>query len=105
MSKIRNEAGLLQELCAVPAKGAVHLTTRESMDHFIRQCEETLRFAEEQLEERQRQEHYNDEEFTQALQLLENQYNELAKMSLFANDQQREQLHRMRLRRSKFKMT
>ena len=34
----------------------------------------------------------------QALQLLENQYNELAKMSLFANDQQREQLHRMRLR-------
>ncbi|MFS8630461.1 MAG: YtzC family protein [Bacillales bacterium] len=74
------------------------MTTRESMDHFIRQCEETLRFAEEQLEERQRQEHYNDEEFTQALQLLENQYNELAKMSLFANDQQREQLHRMRLR-------
>ncbi len=44
-----------------------------------------------------KQEHYNDNEYSEAQMMLENAVNELNKLSLSANDQQREQLYRMRL--------
>lgn len=44
-----------------------------------------------------KQEHYNDNEYSETQMMLENAVNELNKLSLSANDQQREQLYRMRL--------
>jgi phage shock protein A len=73
------------------------MATRESMDKLIQQCEDAIRFAQDQYEEGRLQAHYNDEGYTYALQSLENAYNDLAKMALSSNAQQREQLHRMRL--------
>lgn len=73
------------------------MATRESMDNLIQQCEDAIRFAHDQLQESRAQEHYNDIGYTDALQSLEDAYNDLAKMALSANSQQREQLHRMRL--------
>jgi hypothetical protein len=73
------------------------MATRQSVDNTIQQCEDAIRYAQEQFQESSRQEHYNDDNYTQALQRLENAYNDLAKLSLSANGQQREQLHRMRL--------
>ncbi|MFE8698185.1 YtzC family protein [Cytobacillus sp. FJAT-53684] len=73
------------------------MATRESMDTLIQQCEDAIRFAQDQYQEGRMQEHYNDEGYTNALQSLEGAYNDVAKMALSANSQQREQLHRMRL--------
>ncbi|MDX8359222.1 YtzC family protein [Cytobacillus sp. Hm23] len=73
------------------------MATRQSVQEFIHRCEETLNFAEEQLTEARRQEHYNDYEFSQAQQQLENANNDLAHLALSCNAQQKEQLHRMRL--------
>jgi Protein of unknown function (DUF2524) len=73
------------------------MATRQSMDELIQQCEDVLRFANDQYTESSLQEHYNDDNYTQALQQLEGAYNDLAKMAHSANGQQREQLHRMRL--------
>ena len=56
-----------------------------------------LGFANDQYQESSLQEHYNDDNYTQALQQLENAYNDIAMMAHSANGQQREQLHRMRL--------
>ncbi len=74
------------------------MATRDSMDTLVQQCEAAIQYAGEQLEESSRQENYNDDDYTQALQQLETAYNDLAKMALSANGQQREQLHRMRLK-------
>lgn len=73
------------------------MTTRESVDTLIQQCEDAIRFANAQFQEGRAQEHYNDIGYTDALQSLEDAYNDLAKMALSSNSQQREQLHRMRL--------
>jgi hypothetical protein len=73
------------------------MATRESMSNLIQQCEDTLRNAQDQFRESSMQEHYNNDNYQQALQQLEDTYQEIAKMALFANSQQREQLHRMRL--------
>ncbi|WP_071393786.1 YtzC family protein [Bacillus tuaregi] len=73
------------------------MATRESMEALLSKCEDALRFATDQYQESSLQEHYNGENYTQALQQLESSYNELAKMAQSANGQQREQLHRMRL--------
>lgn len=73
------------------------MATRESVESLIQQCEDAIRFANDQLQIDRTQEHYNDVGYMEALQSLENAYNDLAKLAHSANSQQREQLHRMRL--------
>lgn len=77
--------------------GGYKLATRESVENILQQCAETIQYAQEQYDESRRQEHDNLNEYTVAMQQLENVYNELNKLMLSANDQQREQLYRMRL--------
>jgi ABC-type hemin transport system ATPase subunit len=78
-------------------KGGTKMATRRSMSDFFQQCEDVMKFAEEQYKKASTQEHYNENEYTDALRKLEETYNDLAKLALSANEQQREQLHRMRL--------
>jgi lysyl-tRNA synthetase class I len=73
------------------------MATRDSMDDLMQQCEEAIRYAQEQYKNSSLQEHYNNDEYTQALQRLEDSYADISKIAQFANSQQREQLHRMRL--------
>lgn len=73
------------------------MATRQSIDEVLQQCENAIRKAEEQYREASRLEHYNDVEYAEAMMELEKAYNDLAKIALSANSQQREQLHRMRL--------
>jgi hypothetical protein len=67
------------------------------MNELKQQCEDVLRFANEQYQESSLQQQYNDDNYTQALQQLEGAYNDIATMAHSANGQQREELHRMRL--------
>jgi len=73
------------------------MATRESVENLLQQCEDTFRNAQEEYKESSLQEQYNKNDYTNALQELEQAYNDLAKMALSANAQQRDQLHRMRL--------
>lgn len=73
------------------------MATRESIDNCLQNCEEVLDIAQQQYEEASRQEHYNDDLYTQSQQLLETAYNELEQLAQSANDQQRQQLARMRI--------
>lgn len=73
------------------------MATRESVEGLLQQCEDAISFARDQYEESSLQEHYNNDDYTTALQQLENAYHDLAKLAHSANSQQREQLHRMRL--------
>ncbi|MGG3736474.1 YtzC family protein [Aeribacillus pallidus] len=73
------------------------MATRQSIEEFLERCEEVLESAKEQYIEGSKQEHYYDEQFQQALQQLEEAYNDLMHLSQSANAQQKEQLHRMRL--------
>jgi len=73
------------------------MATRESMESLMQQCEDAIRYAQNQYKESSLQEHYNNDDYTKALQSLEETYQDIAKMAQFANSQQREQLHRMRL--------
>lgn len=73
------------------------MATRASMETLTQQVEDTVRFAEEQYKQSSLQEHYNDDDYTQALQRLETIYQDICTMAHSANGQQREQLHRMRL--------
>lgn len=74
------------------------MATRKSMDDFFQRCEQVIKEAEEQFVVANRQEHYNTDDYTSVLQQLEESYNDLADLAHSANGQQREQLHRMRLR-------
>ncbi|WP_066366795.1 YtzC family protein [Neobacillus fumarioli] len=73
------------------------MATRASMDVLSQQVEDTIRYAEEQYKQSSLEEHYNNDDYTKALQQLEETYNEICKMAISANAQQREELHRMRL--------
>jgi len=73
------------------------MATRQSVEQFIQQCEDTLRNAHAQYSEAQQLEHYNDSEFTNAQEQIETTYNDLMHLSASCNAQQREQLNRMRL--------
>jgi hypothetical protein len=73
------------------------MATRDSMNELKQQCEDVLRFANEQYQESSLQQQYNDDNYIQALQQLESAYNDIATMAHSANGQQREELHRMRL--------
>ncbi|KKB36667.1 YtzC family protein [Bacillus thermotolerans] len=72
------------------------MATRESVDHCLEQCQQAIDFAAAQYEESARQEHNNAGDFNEAQLMLENAYNELDKLLLSANEQQREMLHRKR---------
>ena len=73
------------------------MATRDSMDNLIQQCEDAIRYAQNQYRESGLQQQYNNDDYTKALQGLEETYQDIAKMAQFANSQQRDQLHRMRL--------
>ena len=73
------------------------MATRDSMENLTQQVEDTIRFAEEQYKQSSMQEQYNDDNYIQALQQLEQTYQDIATMAHSANGPQREQLHRMRL--------
>ena len=73
------------------------MATRDSMNELMQQVEDAIRYAEEQYKQSSLQEHYNDDNYTDALQQLEETYQDIAKMAHSANSQQKEQLHRMRL--------
>ena len=73
------------------------MATRDSMNELKQQCEDVLRFANEQYQESSLQQQYNDDNYIQALQQLESAYNDIATMAHSSNGQQREELHRMRL--------
>lgn len=73
------------------------MATRDSVENLLQQCEDAISFAQDQYRESSLQEHYNNDNYTTALQELENTYNDIAKLAHSANSQQREQLHRMRL--------
>ncbi|HYK74469.1 MAG TPA: YtzC family protein [Pseudoneobacillus sp.] len=73
------------------------MATRQSVDDLLQRCEDVIQNAQDQYLEGSKQEHYNDDLYTNALQNLEDAFNDLATMANSANSQQREQLHRMRL--------
>jgi len=73
------------------------LATRDSMNELLERCNQVINYAEEQYELASRQEHYNTNEYTDAQMQLENIYNDLHTMDKSANQQQREELHRIRL--------
>ncbi|MDE3839973.1 DUF2524 domain-containing protein [Bacillus methanolicus] len=73
------------------------MATRESMEDFLQQCEDTIRLAQKHYEDGRKQQHFDKDGYTAALQQLETTYNDLAHLAHSANAQQREQLHRKRL--------
>jgi hypothetical protein len=93
VNKIKKKQTLLQH----QIKEGLQLATRQSVDQLLQQCEDAINLAQDQYKDAATQQHYNDGDFTNALQALEDAYNDLAKLSFSANSQQREQLHRMRL--------
>ncbi|PLT32218.1 YtzC family protein [Bacillus sp. V5-8f] len=76
------------------------MATRQSVENCIQQCEDALRNAIHEYRDASRQEHdstYDDLNFSEAQMELENAVNAISVLNNSANDQQREQLHRMRL--------
>ena len=73
------------------------MATRESVEQFMQQCEDSIKYAEDQFTTAQAQEHYNDSEYLKAQEQLEETYNDLMHLSMSCNAQQREQLNRMRI--------
>lgn len=73
------------------------MTTREALEKFLNDCEQTLEIAREQFVEGSRLVNADfTEEYTEAQQMLEERYNELMAIYRSANGQQRERLDRMR---------
>ena len=73
------------------------MATRESIDSCLKNCNEVLQFAEQQYLDASKQEHYNDDGYIQSQQLLQIAANELQQLAHSSNDQQREQLNRMKM--------
>ncbi|MBM7715850.1 YtzC family protein [Siminovitchia sp. FSL H7-0308] len=74
------------------------MATRQSIEHFINRCETAIINAEEQYDLGSRQEHHYDIEYSDAMQELEAMLVQLRKISDSANPEQRERLHRVRLK-------
>ncbi len=87
----------MKQCASKEKKGVLKMATRESMETLMQQCEDAIRYAQDQYKDSSLQEHYNNDDYTKALQTLEETYQDIAKMAHSANSQQREQLHRMRL--------
>ncbi|MEH6942706.1 DUF2524 family protein [Bacillus sp. JJ722] len=73
------------------------MATRQSVDNCLLNCNEALEVAQQQYTEASKQEHYNNSEYIQGQQLLQLAANELQLMANSCNDQQREQLNRMKI--------
>ncbi|KUP05425.1 hypothetical protein Q73_11410 [Bacillus coahuilensis m2-6] len=73
------------------------MATRQSVEECLQQCEDAIRYAQQQYEAGSKQEHYHDQEYSDSMQMLETSVNSLLHLVDSANHQQREQLHRMRL--------
>ncbi|MBB2480889.1 YtzC family protein [Bacillus sp. APMAM] len=73
------------------------MATRKSIDECLQRCDNAIQQAQEQYTEGLRQEHYHDDDYTNALQQLEASYNEVCQLANSSNSQQREILHRKRL--------
>lgn len=73
------------------------MATRQSVTECLDNCSNTYDFAQSQYTEGRKQEHYNDTEYSKAQQMLEDAVNECNALTLSANDQQKEQLYRMRI--------
>jgi len=73
------------------------MATRQSMEELIEKAELNLEVAKEQLDKANRNGYEVDEAYTQAQLELSNMDAEIDKMILSANDQQKEQLHRLHL--------
>jgi hypothetical protein len=78
-------------------EGGPIMATRESVEDFLHQCEDTIQLAQKHLEDGRKQQHYDGDGYTAALQQLEATYNDLTQLAHSANAQQRELLHRKRL--------
>lgn len=73
------------------------MATRKSIDECLQRCDNAIQQAQEQYTDGLRQEHYQDLDYTSALQQLEASYNEVCQLANSSNSQQREILHRKRL--------
>ncbi|MFN2747539.1 MULTISPECIES: YtzC family protein [unclassified Bacillus (in: firmicutes)] len=73
------------------------MATRQSVGEHIQRSEDAYEYALSQFETASRQEHYNEIEYSEAQQKLEDAVNDLNKLSLFSNEQQREEIYRKRL--------
>ncbi|MGK0537360.1 YtzC family protein, partial [Bacillus sp. 'calajunan'] len=73
------------------------MAERQSLESYIRQAEQAVEYAKEQVDQGMRQEHYNTMEYSDAQLQLEQAYNDLQTMQKHANDEQREQLNRARM--------
>ncbi|MDM5430040.1 YtzC family protein [Bacillus mycoides] len=73
------------------------MAERQSLEEYITQAEQAVEYAKEQLDQGMRQEHYNTMEYSDAQLQLEQAYNDLQTMQQHANDEQREQLNRVRM--------
>jgi polyhydroxyalkanoate synthesis regulator phasin len=72
------------------------MATRQSVDHFLEQCEGALHFAEFEFNEASRQEHYDDEHFQNSQRYIEEALTDMERLYASSNDQQREMLSRMK---------
>ncbi len=70
--------------------------TRQSMDHFLEQCNGALRFADFEYTEASKQEHWDDENFQKAQSYLEEALREMDPIYKSANGEQKEQLQRVK---------
>ena len=72
------------------------MTTRDSLEDFLKRCEETIQFARAQWIEGSRQGFYDESAYTEAQRMLEERYQELMAIDRSASGEQKEQLHRIR---------
>lgn len=70
--------------------------TRQSIDHFLEQCEGALRFADFEYTEASRQEHWDDETYQSAQAYLEEAMRQMEPIYASANPEQKERLQRMK---------
>jgi hypothetical protein len=73
------------------------MATRKAVDDCMQQCENALRNGIEQYREGSRQEHYGDQEYFQAQASLQEAVNTIETLKASGNNQQKEQLDRMRV--------
>lgn len=70
--------------------------TRQSIDHFLEQCEGALFFADFEYTEASKQEHWDDESFQKAQFYLEEANTLMDPIYASANPEQKERLQRMK---------
>ncbi|AZB44048.1 DUF2524 family protein [Bacillus sp. FJAT-42376] len=73
------------------------MATRQSVEEYMQKSVDAYNYAKQQFESGAKQNHYHDIEYTEAQTMLENAVNDLNKLTLSCDDQQKEQLYRMRL--------